>query len=76
MRESGCLNKCFILSVQKVCMRTNIFIKGLCMLEIFSILLGWKWLGEDTKKIKIQFVASQNMFILNGNNDSLYANRH
>lgn len=42
----------------------------------FSILLGWRWLGEDTKKIKIQFVASQNMFILNGNNDSLYANRH
>lgn len=42
----------------------------------FSALLGWRWLGEDTKKIKVRFVVSQNMLILNGNNDSLYANRH
>lgn len=27
--------------------------------------------GKDIKKVKIQFIVSQNMFILNGTNDLL-----
>ena len=50
MKKSSCLNKCFILSVQKVCMCTTIYLLSAYVCWRFFYTIGVEMIGRGYKK--------------------------